>query len=130
MANKKRKVNQMANPLKAQIDIRLAGNDYKVRLTIDAIIQIEEKLNCGILKLITRIAASDVRMKDLIGVLTPALRGGGNNITEKEVKKIVGDAGIINTTKVVAELLAQSLQVEDEEDEEGEKKKEEETLLE
>ena len=120
----------MANPLKAQIDIRLAGNDYKVRLTIDAIIQIEEKLNCGILKLITRIADSDVRMKDLIGVLTPALRGGGNDMTDKEVKKIVGDAGIINTTKVVAELLAQSLQVEDEEDEEGEKKKEEETLLE
>lgn len=112
----------MANPLKAQVDINLGGTDYKARLTIDAIMQIEEKLNCGILKLITRIADSDVRMTDLISVLTPALRGGGNDISEKDVKKIVSDSGIINTTKVVAELLAQSLQVEDQE--EDAKKKE------
>jgi hypothetical protein len=112
----------MANPLKAQVDINLGGTDYKARLTIDAIMQIEEKLNCGILKLITRIADSDVRMTDLISVLTPALRGGGNDISEKDVKNIVSDSGIINTTKVVAELLAQSLQVEDQE--EDAKKKE------
>lgn len=122
MTVKRKKVNQMANPLKAQVDINLGGTDYKARLTIDAIMQIEEKLNCGILKLITRIADSDVRMTDLISVLTPALRGGGNDISEKDVKKIVSDSGIINTTKVVAELLAQSLQVEDQE--EDAKKKE------
>lgn len=122
MTVKRKKVNQMANPLKAQVDINLGGTDYKARLTIDAIMQIEEKLNCGILKLITRIADSDVRMTDLISVLTPALRGGGNDVSEKDVKKIVSDSGIINTTKVVAELLAQSLQVEDQE--EDAKKKE------
>tara|TARA_R110002020_G_scaffold473630_1_gene703199 strand:+ start:965 stop:1300 length:336 start_codon:yes stop_codon:yes gene_type:complete len=109
--------------LKAQVDINLGGTDYKARLTIDAIMQIEEKLNCGILKLITRIADSDVRMTDLISVLTPALRGGGNDVSEKDVKKIVGDSGIIDTTKCVAELLAKSLQSED--TEEVEKKKEE-----
>jgi len=123
MTVKRKKVNQMANPLKAQVDINLGGTDYKARLTIDAIMQIEEKLNCGILKLITRIADSDVRMTDLISVLTPALRGGGNDVSEKDVKKIVGDSGIIDTTKCVAELLAKSLQSED--TEEVEKKKEE-----
>lgn len=123
MTVKRIKVNQMANPLKAQVDINLGGTDYKARLTIDAIMQIEEKLNCGILKLITRIADSDVRMTDLISVLTPALRGGGNDVSEKDVKKIVGDSGIIDTTKCVAELLAKSLQSED--TEEVEKKKEE-----
>ena len=123
MTVKRKKVNQMANPLKAQVDINLGGTDYKARLTIDAIMQIEEKLNCGILKLITRIADSDVRMTDLISVLTPALRGGGNDVSEKDVKKIVSDSGIIDTTKCVAELLAKSLQSED--TEEVEKKKEE-----
>ena len=123
MTVKRKKVNQMANPLKAQVDINLGGTDYKARLTIDAIMQIEEKLNCGILKLITRIADSDVRMTDLISVLTPALRGGGNDVSEKDVKKIVGDSGIIDTTKCVAELLAKSLQSED--TEEVDKKKEE-----
>ena len=121
----------MANPLKAQIDIRLAGTDYKARLTIDAIIQIEEKVGCGIIKLATRMGDADIRMVDLLSVLTPALRGGGNNIQEKEVKKIISEVGIVATAKAVAELLAASLQPPEEEgEEEGEKKKEEETLLE
>ena len=122
MTVKRKKVNQMANPLKAQVDINLGGTDYTARLTIDSIIKIEEKVGCGILKLATRMGEADIRMVDLISVLTPALRGGGNDISEKDVKKIVSDSGIINTTKVVAELLAQSLQVEDQE--EDAKKKE------
>lgn len=131
MANKKGKVNQMANPLKAQVNITLGDTDYKARLTIDAIIQIEEKVGCGIIKLATRMGDADIRMVDLLSVLTPALRGGGNNIQEKEVKKIVSEVGIVATAKAVAELLAASLQPPEEEgEEEGEKKKEEETLLE
>ena len=131
MANKKRKVNQMANPLKAQIDIKLGDTDYKARLTIDSIIQIEEKVGCGIIKLATRMGDADIRMVDLLSVLTPALRGGGNNIQETDVKKIISEVGIVATAKAVAELLAASLQPPEEEgEEEGEKKKEEETLLE
>ena len=33
----------MANPLKGEVTVQLAGKDYKCRLTIDAIIQIEEE---------------------------------------------------------------------------------------
>jgi len=121
----------MANPLKAQIDIKLGDTDYKARLTIDSIIQIEEKVGCGIIKLATRMGDADIRMVDLLSVLTPALRGGGNNIQETDVKKIISEVGIVATAKAVAELLAASLQPPEEEgEEEGEKKKEEETLLE
>jgi len=118
----------MANPLKAQVDITLGGTDYKARLTIDAIIQIEEKVGCGIIKLATRMGDADIRMADLLSVLTPALRGGGNNIQEKEVKKIVSEVGIVATAQAVAELLAASLQPpkeEGDEEEEAQKKKEE-----
>ena len=118
----------MANPLKAQVDIKLGDTDYKARLTIDAIIQIEEKVGCGIIKLATRMGDADIRMVDLLSVLTPALRGGGNNIQEKEVKKIISEIGIVATAQAVAELLTASLQPpkeEGDEEEEAQKKKEE-----
>tara|TARA_B110000211_G_scaffold103165_1_gene120050 strand:- start:10030 stop:10392 length:363 start_codon:yes stop_codon:yes gene_type:complete len=117
----------MANPLKAQVDIKLGDTDYKARLTIDAIIQIEEKVGCGIIKLATRMGDADIRMVDLLSVLTPALRGGGNNIQEKEVKKIISEIGIVATAQAVAELLTASLQPPKEEgdEEEAQKKKEE-----
>tara|TARA_R110002096_G_scaffold122423_2_gene265294 strand:+ start:59 stop:421 length:363 start_codon:yes stop_codon:yes gene_type:complete len=118
----------MANPLKAQVDIKLGDTDYKARLTIDAIIQIEEKVGCGIIKLATRMGDADIRMVDLLSVLTPALRGGGNNIQEKEVKKIISEAGIVAAAEAVAELLTASLQPpkeEGDEEEEAQKKKEE-----
>ena len=41
----------MTNPLKGEIEIELGGQTYKGRLTIDAIIKIEESCNCGIIKL-------------------------------------------------------------------------------
>ena len=74
----------MANPLKAEVEIVL-DKPYKVRLTIDAIMQIEQKLGCGIIKLVTQIQAMDILLQDVVSVLTPALRGGGNNFTEKGI---------------------------------------------
>lgn len=109
MTVKRKKVNQMANPLKAQVDINLGGTDYAARLTIDSIIKIEEKVGCGILKLATRMGEADIRMVDLISVLTPALRGGGNDVKDHDVKLIIGEVGIVESAKAVAELLAQSL---------------------
>lgn len=115
----------MANPLKAQVDINLGGTDYKARLTVDAIIRIEEKVGCGIIKLATKMADADIRMTDLISVLTPALRGGGNDVREGDVKKMVSEVGIVETAQVVAELLTSSLSPPREEGEEEDKKKEE-----
>ena len=62
-------------------------------------------------------------MSDVIYVLTPALRGGGKDIQENDIKKIVADIGLVNATKAVAELLTQSLTTDSgEEGEEGKKK--------
>jgi len=99
----------MANPLKGEVTVQLAGKDYKCRLTIDAIIQIEEECNCGIIKLATKMGEADIRMSEIINVLLPAIRGGGNDINRKDVMKIVQDAGIIKATTAVANLLAKSL---------------------
>jgi len=99
--------------MKAQVQISLGDKSYKARLTVDAIIQIEEAVGCGVIKLAQKMSEADIRMTDIIAVLTPALRGGGKNIQEDQVKKIVGDVGIVAAATAVAELLTQSLVIED-----------------
>lgn len=100
---------QMANKLKGEVTVELAGKDYKCRLTIDAIMQIEDSCNCGIIKLATKMSEADIRLSEIINVLTPALRGGGNDLQQKDVVAIVQNAGIVKATSAVANILAKSL---------------------
>lgn len=113
----------MANKLKGEVTLNLANKEYKARLTIDAIMQIEDACNCGIIKLATRMGEADIRMSEILNVLTPALRGGGNDFQQKDVIKIVQEAGIVKATAAVANLLAQSL-TDDSEEETDEGKQE------
>ncbi len=111
----------MANPLKGEIKLSLNKKEYKARLTIDALMQIEDALGQGIIKLAQRMSEGDVRIRDLVTVLLPALRGGGNDLQQTEVNKIVQDAGIVESTKVVATLLATTLSDDSGEESGGEK---------
>ena len=113
----------MTNKLKGEITLNLAGKDYKARLTIDAIIEIEDACDCGIIKLATKMGEADIRMSEVIHVLLPALRGGGNDLQRKDVLKLVQEAGIIKSTTAVADLLAKSL-TDDSEEEADEGKQE------
>ena len=97
----------MTNKLKGETTVNLAGKDYKARLTIDAIMQIEDACDCGIIKLASKMADADIRMSDVVAVLLPALRGGGNDLQRKDVIQIVQDSGIVKSTATVATLIAQ-----------------------
>ena len=105
----------MANPLKSEIEITL-DKVYTARLTIDAIIRIEQKLGVGIIKLVNNLSSMEITISDIISVLTPALRGGGNDLQEDDVKKIIASVGIIKCTEVVSQILVESLAA----DQEGE----------
>jgi len=109
----------MTNPLKGEIDLKLGNESYKARLTIDAIIQIETSVGCGIIKLAQKMSDGDIRLTDLITVLTMSLRGGANDVDEKKVSKIVQQVGIVEATRAVAELIAKSLSNDSEEEVEG-----------
>jgi hypothetical protein len=113
------------NKLKGELTVELAGKEYKCRLTIDAIMKIEDSCNCGIIKLATKMGEGDIRMSEIINVLTPALRGGGNDLQHKDVIGIVQNAGIVKATGAVANLLAKTLTDDSEEAaDEGKQEKE------
>jgi hypothetical protein len=107
----------MTNPLKGEIEVTLGEETYKARLTIDAIMTIEQSVGCGIIKLATKMSEGDISVSDMVAVLLPALRGGGNDFDQRKVSKIIQDAGIVAATSIVAELLTSVLTVESGEDE-------------
>ena len=96
----------MTNPMKGQVEVSLGTETYKCRLTIDSLIKIENELNMGILGIATKMSNGEVRIYELSVVLRYALRGGGNDIDQKELYSMIGNAGIVDTSRAVAELLA------------------------
>ena len=104
----------MTNPMRGELSLNLGGVEYKARLTLNAIMEIEQSTGTGIIKLATDMGEGNLSVTNLIAVLLPALRGGGNDFDVKEVMKIAESAGILPVTKAVAELLAQSLSDSDE----------------
>lgn len=119
--NQKEK-SQMANPLKGEIPLTLGSETYKCRLTIDALVRIEDELDKGILELATAIAEAKVRIRTLIVVLRHALRGGGNDYDDKKVGEIISSVGIVVASTEVAKLLVATLTDNDSEEEVDKKK--------
>lgn len=111
---------QMTNPMKGETTIDLGGDTYTCRLTVDALIKIETELDKGILAITQRISEADVRLNDLAVILYHALRGGSNDVTQTDIKRIIANAGIVQSCQAVALLLVQTMS--DPNAEESEKK--------
>ena len=99
----------MANPLKGQIEFDLAGKSYKARLTIEAIVGIESALNMSLLKVAQKMSEGDVSITHIINILHPALRGGGNDMSMQQVMSLVDEAGIVQSTTAISQILGQTL---------------------
>ena len=99
----------MANPLKGQVELELAGQIYKARLTIEAIMSIENALGSSLLKLASKMSDGDVGVTEIVNILHPGLRGGGNDLSMQQVMQIVDDAGIVASTVAISNLLGQTL---------------------
>ena len=109
------------NPLKGETQITLGSEDYTCRLTIDSLMKIEDEIGMGIIKLVSKLSTEmDMPIKQQLSILYHALRGGGNDLTQKQVKQLVTENGLIKTTQVILMMLTSTLNDEDD----GEKKEE------
>ena len=109
------------SPLKGETQITLGSEDYTCRLTIDSLMKIEDEIGMGIIKLVSKLSTEmDMPIKHQLSILYHALRGGGNDLTQKQVKQLVTENGLIKTTQVILVMLTSTLNDEDD----GEKKEE------
>ena len=106
------------NKLKAEKILKFNDNEYKARMSLDTIIRIEQALSCSILKLGNKLAQADITITEIISVITLALRAGGNNLQDKEVKVLVVDIGLLEAIKMAGELVTLALNVDDDTDDE------------
>jgi len=108
------------NKLRAEKLLQFNDKEYKARMSLDTIIRIEQALGCSILKIGNKLAQADITMTEMINVITLAIRAGGNNVQEKEVKGLVAEIGLLEAIKMAGELVTLALNVDD--DTEDEKK--------
>lgn len=102
------------------MELKLGPKAYKAKVTLDAIIKIETSLNCGIVKVLQKLTDGNLTTIEMVSILLPIIRGGGNDLSEKEIKQIVWDAGIAATMNATGEVLAKALMGDDTEGKENE----------
>ena len=111
----------MTNPFRGELEVKLNGKTYKTRMTVDACMRVEQACDLSLVKIATRLSEGDLTIHQISSVMTPALRGGGNDVEAKDVAKIIYEAGLAEGLRVCGEVLANVLSGgnQDEEDVDG-----------
>lgn len=81
----------------------------KARLTIDALIRIENSNACSVVQTAQKLSEGKCTITEVVNVIQPALKGGGNNVDHKDVSKMVWEAGLIDGMRVAGEILTVAL---------------------
>jgi len=97
------------NKLKGEYELTLAGKQYKARLNIDAIMRIEETTGKSVILLAQEMGMNQgITVSQILIVLYNGLRGGGNDVSEADVKQMIGESYLESIT-AVAQLLTKTL---------------------
>tara|TARA_R100001510_G_C7639142_1_gene196895 strand:+ start:740 stop:1066 length:327 start_codon:yes stop_codon:yes gene_type:complete len=99
----------MSNPLRGELSITLGEQSYNCKLNFDSLVRIETALGTPILKLANKIAEADLKITEMSYILYTSIKGGGKEITEKQVSDIIFEVGFVDAIKACGEILAHSL---------------------
>ena len=99
----------MTNPFRGELQLKLGSKTYKSRMTVDGCMQAEAACGCSLVKIATKLSEGDLTVLDIANVLTPALKGGGNDVDHTKVAKMVYEAGLADGMRVCGEVLANVL---------------------
>lgn len=101
------------NSLKAEKILNFKDKTYKARMSVDTIIRIEQALGCSIFKVGAKLASTDLTLSETVTILTLAIRAGGNDVSDKDIVKLIGQdgIGILEAMKLSGELLTIALNV-------------------
>ena len=105
----------MANHLRGEIDITLGEETYKCKLNFDSLVRIESNLNIPIIQLANKISEANLKMSEISFIIYTAIKGGGKNISEKDVNSLIWKAGIIEGLRACGEIVTMALSSGDDE---------------
>ncbi|AEV36975.1 Gene transfer agent (GTA) like protein [Pseudovibrio sp. FO-BEG1] len=95
-----------ANHRRGEILAELGGQKHILVLTLGALAELEDTLNCTSLQQLTeRFTSTQLKAADIIKVLGAGLRGGGLIIENEEVAELSHEGGVAALAKLAGELL-------------------------
>lgn len=101
----------MSNPKRGELEIALGEKKYKARVTLDVAIRIEQSCGMGIVKVTQALSEGSLTTSQMIAIITPVIRAGGNDISDKQVGEALWAAGVTSGITVVGEILTSILSV-------------------
>lgn len=99
----------MTNPKRGEIQLNLGEQTFTAKVTMDGLARIEAACSTGIVKILGKLTEGELTTTEVCSILYPIIKGGGNDITFKEVQAAVWDAGLAEAMKACGEVLATAL---------------------
>lgn len=97
------------------MQLSLGDQTWTARVTMDGIARIEAACDTGIVKILGRLTDGDLTTTEICNILHPIIKGGGNDVSMKDVQNAVWNAGLAEAMKAVGEIIGVSLGGGDEE---------------
>jgi len=101
----------MTNPKRGELEITLGEKKFKGKVTLDVVMRIERQMGKGIVKIAQSLSEAEFTIEQIVGVLTPVIRAGGNDIKESDIKDALWDAGLVSGIQACSEVVASVLGV-------------------
>lgn len=105
----------MANPWTGEVALVINGQRRVLKLTLGALAELEQVLDTpSLVALVERFESSSFSMRDVMALLAAGLRGGGVELSARELGQAQIEGGPMQAARVAAELLARAFMVPDE----------------
>lgn len=97
----------MANHRRGDVDCRIGAKVYPLRLTLGALAELESAFGADNLAALgERLAGGAAKASDLIALLGAAARGGGANLSDRDIAGRAGAADLPAIAEALARLFA------------------------
>lgn len=102
----------MANPWRGDVALVIDGQNHVARLTLGALVELEEALEEGsLIALVERFESNAFSSRDVLALIGAGLRGGGCDMSKDELLHAEIEGGPMAAAKAAAELLARAFVV-------------------
>jgi hypothetical protein len=99
----------MANRHRGDVTLKVGGETFVLRLTLQALAEIEAALGAGDLQgLGERFASGRIAARDFVALIGAAVRGGGSTLPDREIAERMGAEDLPAAVAALSELFALS----------------------
>jgi len=99
----------MPNPWRGDVEIVIDGEPRVMRLTLGALAELEDTLGAdSLVALVQRFETGRTSARDVFALIVAGLRGGGWDVTARDLRSAEIEGGVAGAAKAAAQLLARA----------------------